>query len=326
VIRLAQLRGEDVSKQMAELAALELEYARMTTKGVQDENAKKVKNSKEAFEKIGEAIQQVQGYYNQVTGMIGDIIQASTDKQKNAIQDLIDAGDKKAQHEIEAVNASALSEQEKAAKITIINARTQANKEQLERRQRQLDLQRARFEKNAAIGTIIINTALAVSKTLATLGVPAGIPAAIIAGALGAAQLAIAIAQPLPRFAKGTDNAPGGAAIVGDAGVHEYVVTPEGKLAETPRVPTVMNIPKGSIIFPNKRALLESAVNPRNGGSVMNKRDDKNELIEILGGKMDKLISVVKNKREITITNSRDGWKQFARDGNNFSTYINNKV
>lgn len=61
------------------------------------------------------------------------------------------------------------------------------------------------FQINKAfrIGEIIADTAQAIVKTGATLGYPAAIPFQIQAGVLGAAQLAIVAAQPVPKFAEG---------------------------------------------------------------------------------------------------------------------------
>ena len=145
---------------------------------------------------------------------------AGYDREKNEIQDQINAREEQKTKEIEDVNKELISAEEKANKIAIINTRAQAQKEQLERRQRQIDLERARFERAFNIGQIIAKTAVAVVTAL-----PNVILASIIA-AIGAVQLATVLAQPLPKFAKGTkDSGKAGFAIVGEEGVEPVSYT-----------------------------------------------------------------------------------------------------
>ncbi len=82
-----------------------------------------------------------------------------------------------------------------------------------------LKRERAIKEKQAAIFQATINTAGAVVQALNQFpGVPATIPFGVIAGLLGAAQIAAIAAQPIPQFAKGTKNAPAGMKWVGEEG------------------------------------------------------------------------------------------------------------
>jgi hypothetical protein len=67
---------------------------------------------------------------------------------------------------------------------------------------RKLRIDQAKAEKKLALIQIALNTAMAVAKSLATMGVPLGIPSAIIAGAMGALQLALVASQPI-NFEKG---------------------------------------------------------------------------------------------------------------------------
>lgn len=67
----------------------------------------------------------------------------------------------------------------------------------LEAQRDKLEKEERRRQKAFSIIQAIINTAQAVTKSLALLGVPAGIPAAALAGALGAAQIAVIAAQPV---------------------------------------------------------------------------------------------------------------------------------
>lgn len=125
-----------------------------------------------------------------------------------------------------------------------------AIEERFQRKEAAIKNRMARNEKRAAVVTSIINTATAVTKTLATLGWPAGIaPAAIIAG-LGAAQTAIIAGQNIPQFKDGVRGFEGGLAILGDGGKHEPVTDRSGKLlGVSPDRPTLVNLPKGSNVY-----------------------------------------------------------------------------
>ena len=70
-------------------------------------------------------------------------------------------------------------------------------------KEREIKRRQAEADKRKAILDATVNTAVAVIKTFATLGFPAGIVGAAIVAALGAAQIALIAAQPIPKFAKG---------------------------------------------------------------------------------------------------------------------------
>jgi myosin heavy subunit len=86
---------------------------------------------------------------------------------------------------------------------------TEAQRAQIEKRyaQEEAKLKRQAWEqqKAADLAQAIINTALAVTKSFATLGYPAGIPGAIAAGIQGAAQIAVIANTKPPKFADGTE-------------------------------------------------------------------------------------------------------------------------
>lgn len=242
-------------------------------------------------------------YFGDTLSVIGDGLNVNIEIQKNAIQEQIDAIEVRKNAEIEAVNASTTSEQEKANKIALINANAQAKREALEMRQRQLDQRKAQFEKARIIAEIILNTALAVVKELADKS----IPGAIAAGVIGAAQLAAAVATPIPKYADGILSHPGGLAEVGDGFKSEMVVTPEGRLIQTPAVPTIMNIPRGSMVLPDARRVLESGIQP---AIVQMQSNDNGYRVyaNIVGSKIDKLTKAVLNKDAIKIVNGKKGW------------------
>jgi hypothetical protein len=219
-----------------------------------------------------------------------------------------DALEQRSAKEIALTNAEAISKEEKEKKIALIEARTQAQREALERRQRGIDIQRARFEKAVNIANIIANTAAAIAKQLAATPLPAGLPFVAAIGAIGAVQLAKAISAPLPK---------------------ELVVTPDGKLIETPAVPTVMNVPKHSIVMPDAEQAIR-AMNAHLAQSTVPLPVDNGryyrEMTAALGAKLDKLEKTIKNKREVHIRRTRDGWEKITKSGGNETNYLNRNL
>lgn len=83
-----------------------------------------------------------------------------------------------------------------------------AVEEQYDRKKAAIQRKQAKNEKLQTIFSILLNTAQAVVAALPNVGL------SIAAGTIGAAQLAIASAIPIPEFYKGTMNAPEGLALV----------------------------------------------------------------------------------------------------------------
>lgn len=139
-----------------------------------------------------------------------------------------------------------------AALQEAINEQADRKKKEIERRQAIRARKLAIAEKAATVTGIILNTALAISKVLGQSGL-FGLPLVPIVAGIGAIQLATALAQPLPpipQFAEGTSNAPGGLAIVGEEG-REMVITPSGKVGLTGGKAHLMDVPQGSTILTN---------------------------------------------------------------------------
>jgi len=198
-----------------------------------------------AFQSIAEATESI----------IGGLF----DTQKNKIQEQIDDIERLKNAEIDRINATGDSEEKKAAKIKIVEAKAQANKELLERRQRQIDRQRAVTEKGFKAFQIITDNIQAVNKIRTLIfSAPDPFTKALYVSQLvaqiasGAASLASIIATPLPQFAKGKKaNDPyTGPAIVAEKG-REIGVDSKGNLTMYDK-PTVTWIGKGTAILPNK--------------------------------------------------------------------------
>lgn len=211
---------------------------------VSDKSADK---SIENLNKIKDALVNLAG---EITNTVFSLFTAALERQKIALQEQIDMVEERKRKELEANEQTLASNEQKAAAAKLIEVRAQAQREQIQRKQRDLDLQKARFDKARALADIVQQSAVAVISAQKLLPPFSTILTGIII-ATAAAQAARIIAQPLPAYRHGTKDHPGGAAIVGDGGVKEYVKTPDGRVFETPDTPTVYDLPKHSIVYPN---------------------------------------------------------------------------
>lgn len=135
-------------------------------------------------------------------------------------------------------------------------ARQAAINQKTEKREKELAKKQAQIKKGQTVFSIILDTAAAIMGAWATNPITAPAMSYII-GALGTANLAIALATPIPEYARGTKKHPGGLAIVGDAGREEIIKTPSGKIFKTPATDTLVNIPTNSVVYPSVEAALK---------------------------------------------------------------------
>lgn len=277
-----------------------------------------IAKEKEKQAVIVENLQKVQSYSDSVYGLIGGALNAVITAQKNALQEQADQIDINKQKDIDAVNASTESEEKKAARIAIINARAQNQKEAIERRQRRLDQQKAIYDKAKSVIDIILATAVNVAKAITPFE-------KAYQAAVGAAQLGIALATPIPKYATGTLDHPGGDAIVGDGGRSELAVTPDGRLIKTPAVPTVMNLPKHSIVLPDARAALESGI--RSGSTAYQEAAYHYAYMKDMTGQITNELRltrrVIENKPEVKLVNTGSGWLKMTNRPGGKTEYLN---
>jgi hypothetical protein len=241
-----------VAKAKGQLAALETKLASTITQFKLDQNKKLNSDDEDVFNKKMARLEKYAAYAKQVEEIIGGFVQNSIDKQKNALQDKQDLIDKNYEKEVANISASTLSEEDKANRLKILEAQKFAQTEQIDRKKRQLDLEKAKFDKAANIASIIGETALAVIRALGSKPwTPANIALAAITGAIGAAQLVKAIATPLPRYAGGRTKSDTyeGLALAGEVRP-ELLKRKDGSM-ELINKPSIVDVRKGDEIFPD---------------------------------------------------------------------------
>lgn len=229
----------------AERLDIEARLGELRVKKDQEITDKKIANEEKLAAKKKELAEEVVNTFE-------TILLAQYEREKNEVQGLIDKLEEKRLKDIEVAKSTAANAQEAADRVAVINATADAQRKALERRQRQIDEERARFEKVASIARVITDTAAAIIATLKETPAPAGLPLAFAVGAIGAAQLARIIATPVPKYAEGLDEADRDhLAITGDGGRRELVIYPDGSGRITPDRPTLTWIPKGASVIPN---------------------------------------------------------------------------
>lgn len=222
---------------------------------------------------LADDIQNVGDAVSNLAQAFGTIASISFDQEKQDLQDLSDQQDKNYEQQQKNIQDSTLSDQDKANQLKIIDSEHAARQEAISRKQREIDNEKAQFDKASNIAEIITTTAVAVVKALT---VPLIGPAlAVTIGALGAAQLAYAASVKVPSYASGlVDAKQEHYGIVGEAGA-ERLERP-GFGTEIVNKATLVKLPVHSNVIPLTRsvnAMANSALG--NGLVVMMHNDEK---------------------------------------------------
>lgn len=249
--------------------------------GLSDIMVDVAEDGKLSFENMAEAVGKI---VSGITSLMTDIYDARIEN----VEKEQEANDEAYDKEIERIEAleenGAISTEEAEARKRAAEDKTAAKNAELEKKKAALQEKQAKWDKANSIVQAGIATALAVTKALPNLVLAA------LVGAMGAAQVALIAAQPIPKYAKGTKDHPGGLAIVGDGGKKEGIVTNNG-LFITPDKPTLVDLPAHAQVIPDLSyiydrsgltsdyGLLEQKLkNMREEGIVVNVNNDYSRL------------------------------------------------
>lgn len=181
---------------------------------------------REALEEQAEILAQQRATQQELAMTILQGIGDLANEVFGAIQDHI-------QSELEALDEMYTTDAQEAKEN---NQKKYISEKELEDKKLALKRKAAIAEKASAVFSIGLNTAMAVMSALSTQPfMPLGLAMAVVAGAMGAAQLAIALSKPLPQYAKGRKGGAGEFALVGEKG------------------PELMYVPAGASIVPNHK-------------------------------------------------------------------------
>jgi hypothetical protein len=266
--------GKDVSDLELKAVQLHEKYEKAKTDATQKEADKRAKAEKEMQKKVADAAAEfgkelVDGMY------VGQI---------NKIQQQIDLNTKWKDAEVERINTSTLSEQDKAAKLAQIYAQAQAQQDKLDKQKRDAQMRQARFDRDMSLLKIAEQTAIAVvtdnSDPLTAWKVPYDI-------ALGALQAAAILAKPIPAYEKGTRSSKGGFALTDEKGPELYI-EPSGNMYLGNDHPTVRNLKAGTEVVRHEE------VNQRLQTMIMKETVHRSQALQ-----QDKTASEIRSLKEI---------------------------
>lgn len=215
--------------------------------GLSDIMADVAEDGKLSFENMAQAVGKI---VSGITSLMTDIYDARIEN----IEKEQEANDEAYDKEIERIESleenGAISTEEAEARKRAAEDKTAAKNAELEKKKAALQEKQAKWNKANSIIQTTIATSLAVMKAYSETGPILGNVFAAIIAAMGAAQIAVIAAQPIPKYAKGTKDHPGGLAIVGDGGKKEGIITDNG-LFVTPDKPTLVNLPAHAQVIPD---------------------------------------------------------------------------
>ena len=189
-------------------------------------------------------------------------------------------------------------------------------------KKKEIQLREFKQKQKMSVVNIAIDTAQAIIATIAATPLPAGLPLAIMVGAMGAIQAGIVLAQKPPAYAEGTDNHSGGLMLVNDgagSNFQEKVILPSGKVIRPQGRNVLMDAPKGTKVLNHEQQLFEmlqsnniSMSSPQYQGMTPDEMD------EILG----KHFSNIKTQNTIF---DKNGFQSYVRNGNSITRSNSNR-
>lgn len=277
VLRELELKKATISQELSEITgatAKELMLREELAAQLIDIEAEitknKIANEKEKVDAVGKAIEEEQKLREDNQKKLGKVLGDITKQGITLINTLFDA--QKQRNEDDLTELQILKEHEIVLAGDNVERKIEIEQEffkqeqEIREKQRKTIRRQAIFNKAIAVTDIAISTAQAIAKTLA-LGGPFAIPLAIAIGALGAIQLATAIASPIPRFEKGTMNAPKGLAMTDERGP-ELHTDKRGRIKDMgSNRPQLKFLASGDIIRPAGET---SAIMDMLGGKINN--------------------------------------------------------
>lgn len=256
---------------------------------------KRLKN----IEILSNAAQQAAKIYNTLQAERTENVLAGLDREQEEVQNTEVRERARAERTIQ-------DEKAREAAILKIEAEAEDKRQQIDEKRKAAQIQQANREKALALISVIANLVVGVSKEIASKGVAGLATSAAIA--LYTATLTGAIAAlSVPAYEHGTDNHPGGPAIVGEGKSHkgykpELVLQKGGKGFITDGPQFLPNLAAGSKVIPMPE-LSGSPISQQMLNSVMLAGGGNSAKTEAL---LHELIAEVRNGNNIPRESSRE--------------------
>lgn len=322
IVKNSGLQGEELKNIEKELAQKRVEYNQWANQQIIDNDTKAAEKRKELEKELQNQRIQLIG---EALSTVASVTNSMFERRVQQLDSEIEKIEERKNADIEAIEQMGLSDEEAEARKMAIEARAAAQTDRLEKQKKKMQKQQAIAEKAYQLMQVAMETAKAVANIkliMATLAanpvtlpfVPMAAAQIPIAIATGALQAAVIAAQPIPKYAKGTEDHPGGLAIVGDGGQKEVAILPNGGYYVTPSIPTLVDLPKGTEVLPSvNEALMSITKAPRLDTSIPTSTDRIEKRIESLEGAMKDVVKAIeKNRSQISVTLDQNGtWKVY---------------
>lgn len=305
------LPEEERLKAFQEIELKRLEFAKKMADEEVSTNKNKNDKIKAQEEELKNARKQL---LNDTYSAMKSITNSMFERRIQNIDSEIEKIEEQKNAEIEAITQSGLSNEEMEARKMAIEARAAAQTDRLEKQKKKTQKQQAITQKATALMEVAVDTAKGVAKAVAESPLTFGMPWSAFVAATGALQAAVIAAQPIPKYAKGTEDHPGGLAIVGDGGQKEVAILPDGGYYVTPSIPTLVDLPKGTEVLPSvNEALMSITKAPRLDTSMPTSTDRIEKRIDTLEGVLKDVVRAIeKNRSQISVTLDQNGtWKVY---------------
>ena len=223
------------------------QISKIQTQKDQNRATQAIKNDTDKLARKKELADKEKDLAFETLDLIKTAVDARYENELNQLQRLKDASDQNYANNLKNIQASSLSEQDKAAKTVQLQAEQLANQKRFDKEQRDIKNRQAHADRVFQMFQIAGNTAIGITSALAQFP-PNPILAGII-GAIGAVQMAKILTTPIPQYAEGTDNHPGGLAIVGEGKHQELVTKPSGESFVADKA-MLLDLPAGTTVQP----------------------------------------------------------------------------
>ena len=252
-LSVENLSAEDREKIEMDLAKAKADYESQIAEDMIDATERQKRADRELanerIENIGKYMSYASEALNTINGLSNAIFEsknARLDEESERAQADYDA---EMQRIEELAEKGAISKEEAESRKQAAEKRTADKEKEIEKERQKLKHKQAIWNKANQLAQTGIATARGIMEALAALN--PGL--ATFIGIMGGIQAATIIATPIPQYANGTGNHPGGLALVGDGGKQELVVF-DGKAFVTSDEPTLVNLPKGAEVYPDANA------------------------------------------------------------------------
>lgn len=320
-IEITKRTTKELQIQGAERAAQYLKNARDVEEQVRQIQKESVEKQKELRRKL----------YADLQDLFFGFLQGNIDREIAHLEEKKVLQDIDTQRQIANVGAQGLSEVDRVRQVSMIQKQALAQTEIIEKRKIQLAKDRKKVEQLADVAQIggelaknvfELSAKVVQAKAAAALYAlnPATaylVPRALASAAMIAAQIpltigigAVNLAKVL-AFAKGTDNAPAGPAIVSEEG-SEMLIDRLGRMFLTPSKPTLMQLAGGEKIIPHN--ITKTVLASMNLNHMINQAGGKSVEVtnSVTKNDINRLIKSVEKSRPTVIVHNQKGIESSA--------------